>query len=41
MNVTCVDRVCGEVNERRNGVEHERERERESDERASAKQNER
>jgi len=28
MNVTCVDRVYGKVNERRNGVEHERERER-------------
>lgn len=28
MNVTCVDRVCSEVKERRNGVEHDRERER-------------
>ena len=28
MNVTCVDRVYCEVNEKRNGVEHEREKER-------------
>lgn len=28
MNVTCVDRVCSEIKEKRNGVEHERERER-------------